>query len=170
MSSVSGSRRRLPKPDRGSRALGTKDGRTVDQYAGAGEQLLLGEASVVPTFSGWSLKTRRAAPPLDARSGVSGDGGAASDATSATDGSRNADDAAQRGIDRQAAPNRLSWVEAPLLLTVPQVEAALQLGRTRTYELLRSGEIPVLRVGRMIRVPRAALEVWVAQSSSTASG
>jgi excisionase family DNA binding protein len=51
-----------------------------------------------------------------------------------------------------------------MLLTVAQVEAALQLGRTRTYELLRSGAIPVLRVGRLIRVSRLALEEWVAQS------
>ncbi len=50
-----------------------------------------------------------------------------------------------------------------MLLTVAQVEAALQLGRTRTYELLRSGEIPVRRVGRLIRVSRLALEEWVAK-------
>ncbi|MBJ7594891.1 MAG: helix-turn-helix domain-containing protein [Candidatus Dormibacteraeota bacterium] len=51
----------------------------------------------------------------------------------------------------------------PLLLTVRQVEAALQLGRTRTYELLRSGQLPTLRVGRLIRVSRVALEEWIAR-------
>lgn len=66
--------------------------------------------------------------------------------------------------------DRLSREEPPMLLTVPQVEAALQLGRTRTYELLRSGRLPVLRFGRVIRVPRAALEVWVAENSSGGSG
>jgi len=50
---------------------------------------------------------------------------------------------------------------APMLLTVRQVEAALQLGRTRTYELLRSGQLPMLRVGRLIRVSRVALEEWI---------
>jgi excisionase family DNA binding protein len=49
----------------------------------------------------------------------------------------------------------------PLLLTAKEVEATLHLGRTRTYALLRSGELPVLRVGRAIRVPRIALERWV---------
>lgn len=34
-----------------------------------------------------------------------------------------------------------------MLLTVRDVEAELQLGRTRTYELLRSGEIPIIRIG-----------------------
>jgi excisionase family DNA binding protein len=58
---------------------------------------------------------------------------------------------------------------APMLLTVRQVEAALQLGRTRTYELLRSGEIPVRRIGRLIRVSRSALEEWIAQTSGRES-
>ena len=50
---------------------------------------------------------------------------------------------------------------APMLLTVRDVEAELQLGRTRTYELLRSGSVPVIRVGRALRVPRDALLRWV---------
>jgi excisionase family DNA binding protein len=49
----------------------------------------------------------------------------------------------------------------PMLLTVRDVEAELQLGRTRTYELLRSGEIPALRIGRALRIPREALERWI---------
>ena len=52
-------------------------------------------------------------------------------------------------------------VHAPMLLTVRDVEAELQLGRTRTYELLRSGEVPVIRVGRVLRVPRDALRRWI---------
>jgi excisionase family DNA binding protein len=48
-----------------------------------------------------------------------------------------------------------------MLLTVRDVEAELQLGRTRTYELLRSGEIPVIRIGRVLRVPRDALHRWI---------
>ncbi len=50
---------------------------------------------------------------------------------------------------------------APLLLTVRDVERQLQLGRTRTYELLRCGEIPVIRIGRVVRVPRDALRQWI---------
>ena len=51
--------------------------------------------------------------------------------------------------------------EAPLLMTVRDVEQQLQLGRTRTYELLRSGEIPIIRIGRVLRVPRDALLQWI---------
>jgi excisionase family DNA binding protein len=57
-------------------------------------------------------------------------------------------------------PGNLS--DLPLLLTVRDVEAQLQLGRTRTYELLRGGEIPVMRLGRALRVPRDALRNWIA--------
>lgn len=51
--------------------------------------------------------------------------------------------------------------DVPMLLTVKDVESALQLGRTRTYELVRSGELPVIRIGRAVRIPRDALRRWV---------
>ena len=51
--------------------------------------------------------------------------------------------------------------QEPFLLTLREVEVALQLGRTRTYELVRSGALPVLRVGRAVRVPREALRRWI---------
>lgn len=54
----------------------------------------------------------------------------------------------------------------PMLLTVRDVEAELQLGRTRTYELLRSGSIPVIRVGRALRVRRDALRHWVDEQTA----
>jgi len=49
----------------------------------------------------------------------------------------------------------------PILLTVRDVEAELQLGRTRTYGLIRSGQIPVIRLGRSVRIPREALRRWI---------
>ncbi len=57
-------------------------------------------------------------------------------------------------------------MRTPMLLTVRDVEAELQLGRTRTYELLRSGSIPVIRVGRALRVPRDALRRWVEEQTA----
>jgi hypothetical protein len=47
--------------------------------------------------------------------------------------------------------------QGAMLLIVRDVEAELQLGRTRTYELPRSGSLPVIRVGRAVREPRDAL-------------
>ena len=57
--------------------------------------------------------------------------------------------------------NRRPPEESPLLLTVRDVEAALQLGRTATYELIRSGRLPVVRLGRAVRIPRTALVRWI---------
>jgi excisionase family DNA binding protein len=67
-----------------------------------------------------------------------------------------------------AAPSRRRDGVA-MLLTPREVEAELRLGRTRTYQLLRSGEIPSLRVGRAIRVSRAALELWISDRSTRVS-
>ena len=53
-------------------------------------------------------------------------------------------------------------------LTIDQAAAALQIGRTAAYDLARlyqasggTDGLPVLRVGRQLRVPRAVLEEWL---------
>ena len=50
---------------------------------------------------------------------------------------------------------------ADLMLRVEDVIAATRLGRTTVYALIRSGELPVVRVGRAVRVPRHVLEQWI---------
>lgn len=37
----------------------------------------------------------------------------------------------------------------------------LSLGRTKTYELLQSGEIPSHKIGRVRRIRRRDIEVWL---------
>ena len=49
----------------------------------------------------------------------------------------------------------------PMLLTVDEVQELTQLGRTKVYELIRSGELPVVRIGRLLRIRRQALERWL---------
>lgn len=44
------------------------------------------------------------------------------------------------------------------MLTVPEAAKLLRIGRNLAYELVSQGEIPSVRLGRLIRVPRAALE------------
>ena len=46
----------------------------------------------------------------------------------------------------------------PLVLTVEEAAKALRIGRTAAYEAVRRGEIPSVRIGRSLRVPRHALE------------
>lgn len=59
-------------------------------------------------------------------------------------------------------PDRSAHADVlPMLLTVKDLEKELQLGRTRTYELVRSGDLPVIRIGRAVRIPLEALRQWV---------
>jgi excisionase family DNA binding protein len=48
-----------------------------------------------------------------------------------------------------------------LLLRIPEVMTMLGLGRTKIYELIGSGDLPVIRVGKAVRIPVTALEKWV---------
>jgi excisionase family DNA binding protein len=67
---------------------------------------------------------------------------------------------------RDARPARPHAALPPLLLTVPEASRILGIGRSRLYELLATGEIPSLRIGRLRRIPYAALQGWVARQSA----
>jgi excisionase family DNA binding protein len=54
------------------------------------------------------------------------------------------------------------------LLTVPEAAKRLSLGRATAYQLARCGALPVVRIGRAIRIPAKALEAWV--ESQTTGG
>lgn len=45
----------------------------------------------------------------------------------------------------------------PLVLTVNQLADILGIGRNTAYGIVRSGQIPSVRVGRQIRISRGAL-------------
>jgi excisionase family DNA binding protein len=44
------------------------------------------------------------------------------------------------------------------LLKATEVARLLGIGRTKVYELMAAGELPVVRIGRFVRVPRRSLE------------
>jgi excisionase family DNA binding protein len=48
--------------------------------------------------------------------------------------------------------------ELPLVYTIEEAANALRISRGSAYEAARSGELPVVRLGRTLRVPRHALE------------
>jgi excisionase family DNA binding protein len=48
--------------------------------------------------------------------------------------------------------------EVTITLSVPEAGRRLGLGKNASYEAARRGELPVLRFGRKLRVPRVALE------------
>jgi excisionase family DNA binding protein len=51
----------------------------------------------------------------------------------------------------------------PVLLTVPEAARFLRIGINRAYQLCRSRTIPTVVIGHSVRVPRDALERWVAE-------
>lgn len=63
-----------------------------------------------------------------------------------------------------------------LLLRPDEVARALSVSRSGVYRLIGEGQLPSVRVGKSLRVPRVALERWIeqrtvpAQASSRASG
>jgi excisionase family DNA binding protein len=49
-------------------------------------------------------------------------------------------------------------VEKPETYSVPEAGRRVGLGRNASYEAARRGELPTLRFGRKLRVPRALFE------------
>ena len=48
-----------------------------------------------------------------------------------------------------------------LLLTIPETTRRLNVGRTMTYELIMSGELESVTIGRARRVPADAVAAYV---------
>jgi excisionase family DNA binding protein len=48
-----------------------------------------------------------------------------------------------------------------MLWTIPQVAKALNLGRTKVYELIWKENLPVQKFGRAVRVSREDLQRWL---------
>ena len=46
----------------------------------------------------------------------------------------------------------------PIVLTVEETRKLLRLSRGATYEAIRTGQIPSIRIGRRILIPCAALD------------
>ena len=45
----------------------------------------------------------------------------------------------------------------PLVLSVPELASVLHIGRNAAYELVNSGTIRSIRIGKNIRIPQSAL-------------
>ena len=59
--------------------------------------------------------------------------------------------------------------EPVLLLTVSEAAQLLRISRGLCYELIHRGELPAVRLGRVIRVPRFGLEQWIAREAGLSS-
>jgi putative molybdopterin biosynthesis protein len=58
----------------------------------------------------------------------------------------------------------------PLLLTLPEVAEILRVNENRAADLARRGLIPIVRLGRQIRVSRAQLDQFVASGGRALPG
>jgi len=54
----------------------------------------------------------------------------------------------------------------PLLLKAPEVAKLLGLGRSKVFAMVAAGELPVVRIGRSVRIPRHALEAWIREQTT----
>ena len=54
-----------------------------------------------------------------------------------------------------------SYEDLPLMLSVPEMGAALGISRAGAYELARSEGFPALRIGTRIVIPKDILQEWV---------
>lgn len=59
-----------------------------------------------------------------------------------------------------------SYDELPLTLRVEDLMPILGIGRNTAYELVRSGQIRSIRIGRQLRVPKEALQTFLIQQNS----
>ncbi len=53
-----------------------------------------------------------------------------------------------------------------LLLKVERVAQALDLSRSQVAEMIATGELPSIKIGRSRRVPVAALRQWIAEQAA----
>jgi excisionase family DNA binding protein len=82
-------------------------------------------------------------------------------------GSRNATDG--RNVGGKPAP--CECAAKPLLLTVGDVAELLGCSTRNVYRLADSGRMPrPLRIGGMVRWPRATIEAWIADNCPCCEG
>jgi excisionase family DNA binding protein len=51
------------------------------------------------------------------------------------------------------------------VLEVREVAQMLGVGVTKVYEMIRTKELPSIRLGRLVRIPRIALYKWIEERS-----
>lgn len=51
--------------------------------------------------------------------------------------------------------------QLPLVLTIDDLISVLHIGRNKAYDLVNSKQIQSIKVGKQIRIPRAALERYL---------
>jgi excisionase family DNA binding protein len=78
------------------------------------------------------------------------------------DGVRRTRQRARRRHPVPALDRRTPVADLPEFLSPEEFRAVVGIGRNTMYDLLRRGEVPHLKLGRTIRIPKSALHVSTA--------
>jgi len=68
--------------------------------------------------------------------------------------------------DRSPATNASPPRDLALLLDAAEAAKLLSLSRAKVFDMANHGEIPSIRLGRSVRIPRDALVAWVRERTS----
>jgi excisionase family DNA binding protein len=89
--------------------------------------------------------------------------------TGAASGSPPGGSGANLATDAGGSPARQRIPTLQLLLKPEEAAATLGIGRTTVFKLISRGELPAIRIGRTVRVPKVLLEAWVVDRASSAA-
>jgi excisionase family DNA binding protein len=62
--------------------------------------------------------------------------------------------------------SNLEQLDHRLLLRIHEAGEILGFSRSMVYELIRTGELPFVRVGRAVRIPYDSLKEWVEKKTT----
>lgn len=57
----------------------------------------------------------------------------------------------------------------PVLLTAPEVQKILRVSRITVYRMIERGDIPTIRFGRKVRIPRDRFLEWLQSLENSSS-
>jgi excisionase family DNA binding protein len=69
---------------------------------------------------------------------------------------------------RKAPPVNTSPIGELQLITPEDIMLAMRLSRSSVYKLLKSGEIPTVKIGKMLRVNKSDFEHWLTGHTAAA--
>ena len=55
----------------------------------------------------------------------------------------------------------------PLLLSPEQAFKLIGVGRSHGFKLLANGDLPSIKIGRLRRIPRTAIEQWIKEQTQS---
>ena len=70
------------------------------------------------------------------------------------------------GRNKQNIQGDITMADQSEVLTVPEAGAILGLGRYSAYRAAKRGDIPVVRIGKLLKVPRHALDALLQKTAT----